>query len=86
MESEECLMKKSVFVYVLFTLIIVYSVSSIVVLLLALGLVPLIHGVYLNPQVLIIFALVSFILTIAISVYHLSTVIRRRKRKTDLSY
>jgi membrane protein implicated in regulation of membrane protease activity len=68
---------------VIFIVIIMYCVSSINVLLLALGIMPYIPGVYLNPYVLIAFAIISFLITLLISIYHLSTMIRRRKRKCD---
>lgn len=67
----------------IFILILLYAVSSINVLLLALGILPHIPGMYLNPYIMVAFSLISFALTAFISAYHLSTMIRRRKRKTD---
>jgi hypothetical protein len=40
-------------------------------------------GAYLNPQSLLLFSVISFLLTVAVSAYHLSTLIRRRKRRSD---
>jgi hypothetical protein len=68
---------------VIFILIILYAVSSICVLLPALGILPFLPDAYLNPYVLLGFALVSFAFTVFISAFHLSTMIKRRKRRTD---
>ena len=68
---------------IIFILIILYCVSSINVLLLGFGILPYIPGVYLNPYMFIWFALASCVLTLIMSVYHLSTMLRRRKRKSD---
>jgi hypothetical protein len=67
----------------LFILAMLYCVSSINVLLLALGLVRYIPQAYLNPRVLIIFSLVSFAFAFLLSIYHFSTFLNRRKRKGD---
>jgi hypothetical protein len=67
---------------VIFVLIAVYLAASIVVLLLAIGILPL-PNPYRNPYILMIIALISFALTACVSIYHLSTMIRRRKRKDD---
>ena len=61
-----------------------YFIAAIVVLSLALGLIPVVPEAHFHPYVLIIFAIVSFTLTALVSAYHLSTQIRRRKRKTDV--
>jgi membrane protein implicated in regulation of membrane protease activity len=81
--KEGFFLKKSTMSQIIFILIILYSVSAINVLLLAFGLLPYIPGAYLNPNMLIGFSLFSFVLTLLTSAYHLSTMIRRRKRKTD---
>lgn len=60
-----------------------YCVSAVVVLLLVLGIWPLVPKAHLNPYLLIGFTIVSFGLTLFISAYHLSTMLKRRKRKTD---
>jgi membrane protein implicated in regulation of membrane protease activity len=67
----------------LFILAMMYCVSSINVLLLALGVVRWIPTAYLNPQVLIVFSLVSFGFSLVLSAYHFSTFINRRKRRDD---
>ena len=38
---------------------------------------------YPDPRGLIAFAMISFLLVILVSVYHLSSLIRRRRRRTD---
>lgn len=67
----------------IFIVIIAYAVSSVVVLCLALGIFPYLEGAYLNPQVCLAYAIISFALTAFISAYHLSTMLRRKKRRND---
>lgn len=83
MGFKEFLLNKSRISQVIFIVIIMYCVSSMNVLILALGIMPYIPGVYLNPYVLIVFAIISFVITLLVSIYHLSTMIRKRKRKCD---
>jgi lipid-A-disaccharide synthase-like uncharacterized protein len=68
---------------VIFILSLLYYAGSVIVLFLALGLMPNMSRVYLNPYLLIGFSIVSFVLTLFISVYHLALLLKRRKRKTD---
>jgi hypothetical protein len=70
-------------VYILWICIIVYAIASANVLILAISTYQELPGAYLNPQTLLLFSVISFILTVAVSAYHLSTMIRRRKRRTD---
>ena len=65
-------------------ILFLYFIAAIVVLLLALGFVPSVPEAQHHPHLLIIFAIISFALTVIISAFHLSTQIRRRKRKTDV--
>jgi hypothetical protein len=67
----------------LFILAMMYCISSINVLLLALGMVNWIPEAYLNPQVLVIFSIISFAFAFLLSAYHFSTFLNRRKRKAD---
>jgi uncharacterized membrane protein YbhN (UPF0104 family) len=67
----------------LFLLAMLYCVSSINVLFLALGVVRWIPEAYLNPMVLLAFSLISFGLAFLLSAYHFFTFINRRKRKED---
>jgi hypothetical protein len=77
--------EKSTATKLIFVLIVLYTLCSIVVLLLALGFVfPKVPSFYHNPRVLIVFSVISFVVTVVISVHHLSTLIKRRKRKTDI--
>ena len=68
---------------VFFILIILYSVSSIGILSLAPSVAHQLPGAYLNPVVLIGFMVISFLLSILISVYHISVMARMKKRKED---
>jgi membrane protein implicated in regulation of membrane protease activity len=38
---------------------------------------------YLDPQTSLVFAVVSFLLVVLVSAYHISTLVRRRKRRSD---
>jgi ABC-type nickel/cobalt efflux system permease component RcnA len=67
----------------LFIALVVYAVSTALVLTLVSGMVSRIPRAYLNPQVCIIYAVISFVLTALTGAYHLSTMLRRKKRKTD---
>jgi hypothetical protein len=59
----------------LLVLVILYCVSSINVLLLALGIVRWIPRAYLNPRILIGFSIISFGLALLLSAYHFYTFI-----------
>jgi membrane protein implicated in regulation of membrane protease activity len=74
---------QSLFVQVIWICILLYAVASIYVLLLALSTYQYLPGAYLDPRALIRFAVVSFLLAAVISSYHISTLIRRRKRRSD---
>jgi membrane protein implicated in regulation of membrane protease activity len=68
---------------VLFIIAMLYCVSSVIILLLALGVVRWLPQAYLNPDVLIGFSLISFAFALILSAYHFSTFLNRRKRKED---
>jgi hypothetical protein len=68
---------------ILFILVMMYCVSSINVLLLALGVVRWIPQAYLNPRVLIWFSIISFGFAVLLSAYHLCTFFFRNKRRSD---
>ena len=68
---------------VLFILSIAYAVSSINTLLLAFGVVRWIPGMMYNPSVIMVYCVISFVYGLILSVYHLSTFLIRRKRKSD---
>jgi len=71
--------------HIIFILIILYSVSSINVLILAVGILPFLMGAFLNTRVLTYFAEISFGIAALLSIFHLSLIFRSRKRKNDLS-
>jgi Na+/H+ antiporter NhaB len=75
---------KNQFLQVVFILIILYSISSVNVLILALNILPYLPNAFLKPYALIGFAFISFVLTVFISIYHLYSMFRKRKRKTDM--
>ena len=65
----------------IFILAVIYILGGIWVLLTALGVIS--ETSYNDPVLLIVFTMVSFALTVFICTYHLSNLIRRRKRLTD---
>jgi membrane protein implicated in regulation of membrane protease activity len=76
-------MAKSGVSRIIFILIILYSVTSINVMVMALGIVPFVQGMENNPLLLTWFAILSFVVTLIVSAYHLSTMLRSRKRSCD---
>lgn len=68
---------------VIFILLLIYSVSSIAVLALTYGILPHYPGVNLKPYSVIGYALISFAGAILVGLYHITTMIRSNKRKTD---
>ena len=75
--------KKSNIWQVIFILIILYSISTINVLLLTISLMPFLRTAFLKTHILVAFAQISFGLVAFLSIYHLSTMFRRRKRFSD---
>ena len=69
--------------HIIFILIILYCVSSINVLILAVGLLPFLMGAFLNTRVLTYYAEISFGIAALLSIFHLSLIFRSRKRKND---
>ncbi|MDR0731621.1 MAG: hypothetical protein LBF63_08130 [Treponema sp.] len=72
--------RKTRIAQVLFILVMMYCISSINVLLLALGAARWIPQAHLNPRVLVWFSIISFGLALLLSVYHLITFIIRQQR------
>ena len=68
---------------IVFLLVILYGVSSITTLLIALRITDLIPGFHLVPEVLLSCAIISFVCAVLVGVYHLSTFLRNRKRASD---
>ena len=75
-------LRSSIVWHVLFILIILYSVSSINVLILAIGILPLIRGAFLNTPVLVYFAEISCAIAAFLCVYHISSIFSQKKEKT----
>ena len=69
--------------HVVFILVILYNVSSINVLILVVGMLPILQGASLNTTVLTYFAEISFGICAFLCVFHLSTMFRRKKRSPD---
>jgi len=67
----------------IFILLIAYAVFCVIVVLAVLNVVHLIPDAYNQVYLYLCFAVVSFLLTVFISAYHLTTLIRRRKRASD---
>ena len=77
-------LNKNQLLQVIFILIILYSISSINVLILALNILPYLPNAFLKQYALIGFALISFLLAAFMGIYHLYSMFRKRKRKTDI--
>ena len=77
------ILKNSIVWHVLFILIILFSVSSINVLILAVGMLPFLRNAHLSTPVLVYFAVMSFSIATFLSIFHKSTIFRRKKRKQD---
>ena len=77
-------LNKNQLLQVVLILIILYSISSLNVLILALNILPYLPNAFLKPYALIGFAIISFVLTAFMGFYHLYSMFRKRKRKTDI--
>jgi predicted membrane protein len=77
-------LNKNQLLQVVLILIILYSISSVNVLVLALNILPYLPNAFLKPYSMIGFAAISFLLTVFMSIYHLYSMFRKRKRKTDI--
>jgi tellurite resistance protein TehA-like permease len=67
---------------VIFMVCLLYAVSSINLLIVAMSALPYIKDLYLVTRTLIYFAVISFGITIFLSVYHIYTMFRTEKRET----
>ena len=77
------ILKNSATWHVIFILIILYCVSSINVLILAVAIIPFLQRAYLDTNVLKYYALISLGFAGFLCLYHLSTMFRQRKRSQD---
>jgi membrane protein implicated in regulation of membrane protease activity len=74
---------RSAMVQILWICIVVYSIASLNIIIHALFIYDKAQGAYLDPQSSLIFAVISFLLVVLVSAYHISTLVRRRKRRSD---
>jgi membrane protein implicated in regulation of membrane protease activity len=74
---------RSVMVQILWICIVAYAIASLNILIHALIIYDKARGAFLDPQTSLVFAIVSFLLVVLISAYHISTLVRRRKRRSD---
>ncbi|MDR3146324.1 MAG: hypothetical protein LBU21_08600, partial [Treponema sp.] len=74
---------RSVMVQVLWICIIAYVIASLNIIIHALLIYDRAQGAFLDPRSSLIFAVISFLLVLLISAYHISTLVRRRKRRSD---
>ena len=75
--------KKSFLMQLSLIVLIVYTIASISLLIFAIQLLKVSPSSYLEPRAAIGYAVISFVLVVLIATYHLSTLLRRRKRRTD---
>lgn len=75
--------KKGYFSQIIFILLIVCAVSCINVAMVLISILSNTAEGSLNPYMLLWFAAASCVITLIVAAYHLSTMIRRRKRLND---
>ena len=75
--------KKSLLMQISLIALIVYAISSVSLLVFAAQWLKSNPHSYLDPKAAIGYAIISFVLVALITAYHLSTLLRRRKRRTD---
>jgi hypothetical protein len=74
---------KAYIAHVVFILIMTYAMSSFSVLGLAVGVLSFLPMAYLDSRICAVYALIAFALTAGLGVYHISTMVRTKKRWTD---
>ena len=67
----------------IYIVIIIYCSCSINVLIFALGALQIFAAARFVTEVLIFFALMSFALTLCVGVFHIRSMVKQDKRKTD---
>ena len=77
---------KSLVMQIIFILIILYAISSLNVLILAMSVLPFLPAAYLRPFALTGFNIISGALMVVLAVYHLVTMFHHRKRRNDHDY
>jgi hypothetical protein len=74
---------KNMVVNISWLVMLLYAVASAYLLISSLNWVKNIPTSYLKPEPLIAYAVTSFLLVALAAVYHLSSLVRRRRRRTD---
>ena len=77
---------KSLVMQIVFILIILYAISSLNVLILAMSVLPYLPDAFLRPYALAGFNIISVSLMVLLATYHLVTMFHHRKRKNDHEY
>ena len=75
--------KRSFLMQVSLIVLIVYTIATVTLLIFAIQWIKANPYSSLEPKAAIGYAIISFVLVASISAYHLSTLLRRRKRRTD---
>ena len=75
--------RRSIIWQMIFILTILYAVSSINVLVIAMSILPYFNAAFFRLNILVYFADISFGLAAFFSIYHLTTMFRNKKRKMD---
>jgi hypothetical protein len=74
---------KNIILSVSWLAILLYAVASTYLLIASLQWVQKTPAAYLKPETLIAYAITSFLLVALVSVVHLASLIRRRRRRSD---
>ena len=74
---------KSLVMQIVFILIILYAISSLNVLILAISVLPYLPDPFLRPFALAGFNIISVMLMVLLAVYHMVTMFHHGKRKGD---
>ena len=75
--------KRSLLMQICLIVLIVYAVASVSLLVFAIQWLKTNPHSFLDPRAAIGYAIISFVLVAVIAAYHLSTLLRRRKRRSD---
>lgn len=74
---------KSFILTVSWLAVLLYAVASLYLLIASVHWVQKTPAAYLKPETLIAYAITSFLLVAIVSVFHLGSLIRRRRRRSD---
>ena len=70
-------------VHISWIVILLYAVSSVYLLITSMNWVKNTPNTYLRVEPIIAYAITSFLLVALVSIYHLSSLLRRRRRHSD---